>query len=220
MVAFLIDENIEWKRKMIHYLIIGSILGLSAGLAPGPLLTLVVSETLLHDVKAGVKVALAPLVTDLPIIILSLFILSRLSGFHNILGVISIGGGVLVLTMGIQGIKATGLKVDLKTVKPRSLVKGALVNILSPHPYLFWISVGAPTMTRAKDQHILVAAIFVISFYFLLIGSKIFLAILVGKSKKFLQGRAYIYTTKLLGLALCVLAFFLFREGLVLLNIF
>ncbi len=219
MVIFLNEENVEWKLKMIHYLIVGSILGLSAGLAPGPLLTLVISETLLHDIKAGIKVALAPLVTDLPIVILSVFILSRLSGFHSILGVISIVGGLLVLTMGIGGLKATGLKVDIKKAKPRSLAKGILVNLLSPHPYLFWLSVGAPTMTRAYNQHILVAALFIVGFYFLLIGSKIVLAVLVGKSKKFLQGRVYIYTMKLLGLALCVLSFFLFKEGLVLLKI-
>ncbi|MBT4876955.1 MAG: LysE family translocator, partial [Desulfobacula sp.] len=46
---------------MIHYLTIGMVLGLSAGLAPGPLLTLVISETLLHDIRAGIKVAMAPL---------------------------------------------------------------------------------------------------------------------------------------------------------------
>jgi len=73
-----------------HYLTIGTILGLSAGLAPGPLLALVISETILHDIRAGIKVALAPLVTDLPIIVLTIFILSRLSGFHGILGVISL----------------------------------------------------------------------------------------------------------------------------------
>ncbi|MBU8848872.1 MAG: LysE family transporter, partial [Desulfobacterales bacterium] len=137
---------------MIHYLTIGTILGLSAGLAPGPLLTLVVSETILHDIRAGIKVALAPLVTDLPIIVLTVFILSRLSGFHGILGVISLVGGLVVLVMGIQGIKARGLDLDIQKTRPRSLTKGILVNMLSPHPYLFWLSVGAPTMTRANDQ--------------------------------------------------------------------
>jgi len=60
---------------MLNFLGIGLILGLSAGFAPGPLLTLVISETLQHDLKAGVKVALAPIITDLPIIIFTLFIL-------------------------------------------------------------------------------------------------------------------------------------------------
>ena len=48
--------------EMIDFLTIGAALGLSAGLAPGPLLTLVISETLQHGVKSGVKVALAPVI--------------------------------------------------------------------------------------------------------------------------------------------------------------
>ncbi len=206
-------------NEMIHYVTIGTVLGLSAGLAPGPLLTLVISETIMHDIRAGIKVALAPLVTDLPIIVLTVFILSRLSGFHDILGVISLVGGLLVLVMGIQGIKTKGVDIDIQKTGSRSLAKGILVNILSPHPYLFWLSVGAPTMTRAKDLHVFAAAAFVISFYFLLVGSKVLLAVLVGKSKTFLKGRVYIYTMKFLGLALCVLAAFLFKDGLSLLKI-
>ena len=50
------------KTKMINFLTIGTILGLSAGFAPGPLLALVISETLQHDIKSGVKVALAPII--------------------------------------------------------------------------------------------------------------------------------------------------------------
>ena len=80
---------------MIHFLAIGTMLGLSAGFAPGPLLTLVISETLQHDIKSGVKVALAPIITDLPIIIFTLLILAKLTNFHNILGIISLIGGFL-----------------------------------------------------------------------------------------------------------------------------
>ena len=86
--------------EMTHYLTMGIVLGLSAGFAPGPLLTLVIAETLQHDIKAGFKVAIAPVITDLPIIILTLVVLSKLSNFHSILGVISIIGGFFVLFMG------------------------------------------------------------------------------------------------------------------------
>jgi len=207
------------EEEMIHYLSMGIVLGLSAGLAPGPLLTLVISETLEHDIRAGIRVALAPLVTDPPIILLTLFVLSRLSNFHGILGVISLIGGVLVMVMGIQGLKARGLEIDLHRTRPRSLAKGILVNILSPHPYLFWLSVGSPIMTKANHHHFFWAAGFVISFYVLLVGAKITLATLVGKSKSFLKGRIYIYTMKFLGLALCALALFLFKDGVRLLGI-
>ena len=202
---------------MINFLTIGTILGLSAGFAPGPLLTLVISETLQHDIQSGVKVALAPIITDLPIIILTLFILAKLSNFHSILGIISLIGGFFILFMGYESIRTKGVELNLKETKPKSLTKGILANALNPHPYLFWFSVGAPTMIKAIRQNIIAPLAFIGSFYALLVGSKILLAILVGKSKSFLVGNVYIYTMRFLGLVLCVLAFVLFRDGLKLL---
>jgi threonine/homoserine/homoserine lactone efflux protein len=204
---------------MINFLTIGTLLGFSAGFAPGPLLTLVISETLQHDIKSGVKVALAPIITDLPIIVLTLFILTKLSNFHNILGIISLTGGFVILLMGYESIRTKGVELNLKEAKPKSLTKGILVNALNPHPYLFWVSVGAPTMTKAMHQSIIAASAFICSFYVLLVGSKVVLAILVGQSKNFLAGKVYIYIMRFLGLALGVLAFFLFRDGLKLLGI-
>ncbi len=204
---------------MIHYLTIGTVLGLSAGFAPGPLLTLVISETLQHDIKSGVKVALAPIITDLPIIILTLFVLSKLSNFHNILGLISLTGGLFILFMGYKSLRTKGVKINLDGIKPKSLIKGVLANALSPHPYLFWLTVGAPTMTKAMMQNISAPLAFIISFYTFLVGSKIVLAILIGKSKSLLSGKMYIFTMRFLGLVLCVLAIVLFRDGLKLLEI-
>jgi threonine/homoserine/homoserine lactone efflux protein len=204
---------------MINFLTIGIILGLSAGFAPGPLLTLVISETLQHDIKSDVKVALAPIITDLPIIILTLFILAKLSNFHNILGIISLTGGLFILFMGYESIRTKGVELNLQEAKPQSLKKGILANALNPHPYLFWFSVGAPTMTKAMSLNIVAPLAFISSFYALLVGSKILLAILVGKSKSFLGGNVYIYTMRFLGLILCILAFALFRDGIKLLGI-
>jgi threonine/homoserine/homoserine lactone efflux protein len=44
----------------------GAALGLSAGVTPGPLLALVIAQTLTHGPREGGKVALAPLLTDAP----------------------------------------------------------------------------------------------------------------------------------------------------------
>ena len=63
------------------FLSAGLLLGLSGGLAPGPLLTLVASETLRHGARAGISVALAPLLTDAPIILATLWLLTRI--FHK-----------------------------------------------------------------------------------------------------------------------------------------
>jgi threonine/homoserine/homoserine lactone efflux protein len=95
-----------------------------------------------------------------------------------------------------------------------------LVNALSPHPYLFWLSVGGPATIKAMDTNLATAISFILSFYVLLVGSKIVLAILVGKSRSFLQGNKFILTMRLLGVLLIILAGFLLRDGLHLLGIF
>ena len=204
---------------MTDFITTGIVLGLSAGLAPGPLLTLVISETLRHDIRAGVRVAVSPIFTDLPIIILTLAVLSQLSGFHNILGIISLIGGCVILFMGYESMNPKSSESDLSETEPKSLAKGILANALSPHPYLFWFSVGGPIINRAMNLNMTAPFAFIASFYILLIGSKILLAVLVGKSKSFLNGSLYLYSMRLLGLALCILALLLFRDGLKLLEI-
>ena len=204
---------------MIHFLTLGVILGLSAGFAPGPLLTLVISETLQHGIKSGIKIAIAPFITDFPIIILTLFILTKLSNFHNILGLISLAGGLFILFMGYETIRSKGDELELHKAKSNSLTKGILVNALSPHPYLFWLSVGAPTMTKALSVSNAAFLAFIGGFYIFLVGSKIVLAILVGKSRSFLQGNIYKYIIRSLGAALFALAFILFYDGLKLLGV-
>lgn len=200
---------------MIHYLSLGLFLGLSAGFSPGPLTTLVVSETLMHDIKAGIKVAMAPLITDLPIIVLSVFILSKLAGFQTILGGISFVGGVVLMVMGYNSLKLKKEALVMDPEKTRSLSKGIAVNFLSPHPYLFWLSVGAPLISKAENEtgHAS-AGMFLIGFYLMLIGAKVFLAVLSGRFKTFLKGDVYIFMMRFLGLLLCLLALFLFRDGL------
>lgn len=95
------------------------------------------------------KVALAPIITDLPIILITLAILVKVSGYHYVLGIISLSGGMFVLFTGYEAIRTQAVELVLPKEQPRSLQKGVLTNILSPHPYLFWISVGAPVLTRS-----------------------------------------------------------------------
>lgn len=204
---------------MLYYLSIGIILGLSAGFAPGPLLALVISETLKNDIKSGIKVALAPVITDLPIILGAVFVFSKLSNFHSILGIVSLIGGCFVVYMGYECLRTEGAQLDLQETKPKSLIKGILANVLSPHPYLFWLSVGAPLVAKALSIGTVMPLIFIGAFYVFLVGSKILLAVLVGKSKSFLSGDVYVYIMRLLGLVLFGLAVVLFIDGLELLGI-
>jgi len=199
---------------MIDTWLLGLVLGLSAGLAPGPLLAFVISQTLKYNVKEGLKVALAPLITDLPIILVTLFLLTKLSNFKMALGMISFLGGAFILYLSYESVQTKPLGVTDQETKAHSLKKGALVNALNPHPYLFWFSVGSPTMLKAQAESNLGAVAFVTTFYICLVGSKICLALVVGKSRAFLEGRMYVYTMRVLGVLLFLFALLLFRDGL------
>lgn len=198
----------------------GAVFGLTAGISPGPLLALVISETLRHNKTEGIKIAVAPLITDIPIVLLTIFILSKMLHSEIILGLISILGGIFIAYLGIDSIRSKGIEIDVQDLKLKSIRKGIIVNILSPHPYIFWLMVGAPITLKAYQVSPLAAFAFISAFYVLLIGSKISIALVVDRSRAFLKNKVFIWTLRILGLVLLVFAIILIKEGMTYFGIF
>jgi threonine/homoserine/homoserine lactone efflux protein len=198
----------------------GAVFGLTAGISPGPLLTLVISETLRHNKTEGVKIAVAPLITDIPIVLLTIFILSKMASSDIVLGLISILGGIFIAYLGYDSIRSKGIEIDVQNLKPKSIRKGIIVNILSPHPYIFWLMVGAPITVKAYQASPVAAFAFIIAFYVMLIGSKISIALIVDKSRAILKNKVFIWTLRILGLVLMIFAILLIKEGIRYLGLF
>ena len=98
--------------------------------------------------------------------------------------------------------------------QPRSWFKGVVTNLLNPHPWLFWLTVGAAILARALAQSWRVAATFLIGFYLLLVGSKVMVALLTGRYRDLLAGRTYRVVMRVLAVMLALFALLLFRDGL------
>lgn len=203
----------------IPFIISGIVFGLGGGLTPGPLMTLVITETLKHGTKEGLKVAMAPLITDLPVVLVSIFLLSKLSEINIIIGIISLVGAVFLVYLGYESFTFKGVEIDTSYFKPQSLKKGVIANIFNPAPILFWISVGAPTVLKGYEVSLMAAIYFVFFMYFFLVGSKLLTAMLVGKSRQFLKSRNYMLIIKILGVVLFVFAFVFLKDGLEFLNL-
>lgn len=203
---------------MLSTLSAGILLGFWAGISPGPLLTLVVTQTITYGIKEGMKVALAPLATDVPIVIVSLLILSHLTDFKPLLGAITIIGAIYVFYLAYESITTRPVLPAVEKTAAHSLRKGTLVNFLSPHPYLFWISVGGPLALKFSRQGLARPAFFILGFYLLLVGSKLAMAYLVGQSRRFLSGRAYGLVMRALGCVLVVFALILLKDGIIFLG--
>ncbi len=200
--------------ETIEYFIIGATLGLVAGITPGPLLTLIITETMKYNRKEGIKISLAPLLSDLPIVILSLFILTKMSNYDNILGVISILGAIFLLYMAYDTIKIKSSELTSSSSTKHSFRKGVITNILSPHVYVFWILVGAPITLKAYKIDVISAVLFVLGFYLFLTGSKIAVAVISEKTKSIFSNNTYLKLIKILGIILIVFAIILFKDGL------
>lgn len=204
---------------MTEFLLIGILLGASAGMAPGPLLALVISEALTAGFTAGIAIALTPLITDAPIVILSLALNAGLARFGPVLGGISLVGAIFVFYLGISQLRRPGNAMELSSLSQgrfqlKTFHKGLLANALSPHPWLFWFTVGGPIMIRATEQHWLHGVGFMVGFYGLLVGSKILVAALVARSRSLMTHRIHGIVMRILGVFLCILGAFLLRESL------
>ena len=200
------------------FAVAGLSLGISAGISPGPLFAMVIAQTLRYGLGEGLKTAISPLLTDIPIIFLSVALLAEMSGYHQLLGLISLAGGLFLLHMAHASFRPGNIETPSAATAMGSLLKGALVNALSPHPYLFWIMVGGPIILNAQTQGWLSVLSFVTGFYLALIGSKISLALLVNRSRSFLQGNAYHVLMKIMGTVLLLFALLLLKEGVRLLT--
>ncbi|WP_407356903.1 LysE family translocator [Methanolobus sp. WCC5] len=202
---------------IIEFLLSGIFLGLAAGISPGPLLALTVSQTLQHGPGEGIKVALSPLLTDFFIVSSVLLVLVNFESQGFALAIISLAGAAYLIHLGIGSFRIKNDDIDLRTGDRNSLRKGILANFLSPHPYLFWITIGAPILFSAIETDMRAAGLFIAGFYTLLVGSKVLVAIIVGRSRSFLSSGYYLCTIRAMGLVYIVFALFFIGEGMELL---
>ncbi|MGC9344945.1 MAG: LysE family translocator, partial [Bacteroidales bacterium] len=131
-----------------------------------------------------------------------------------VLHYISVAGGIYLLYLAYKTITVKDFHADGGERTDNSLVKGIIVNFLSPHPYLFWITVGSPYVIKAWEVSLYAVIYFVLGFYLFLIGSKMIIALLAEHSKAFLNQKVMIWILRILGAALFVFALILLREGM------
>ena len=147
--------------------------GLSAAVIPGPLIAYIVNTTLTNGWRKGLLVVLAPLISDVPIIILMTFILGQLPS--EVLKVIQMGGGVLLLSIAWGAWKQNRSQSDMRMAEEpadvprlsgrRVFITGVMMNFLSPGPYLFRASVTGPLLLAALDISLGHALVFLGAFY-------------------------------------------------------
>jgi threonine/homoserine/homoserine lactone efflux protein len=157
-------------ESVIGQLLQGITLGFTATATPGPFQAFLLNNTILHGKKKALPLCLAPLISDPPIIVLMLCILTHMpQGFLRFIQII---GGLFLLYLAKGTISAVwkGNGRNSAPAQPRNFQQAIVMNLLSPGPYIFWGTITGPMFLKALSRSVFHAICFIGGFYATLIG--------------------------------------------------
>jgi threonine/homoserine/homoserine lactone efflux protein len=164
----------------------GAALGFAAAITPGTFQTFLISESLSGGFRRSAPIAFAPLISDIPIIIISLLLLNQLPAYF--LRLVSLAGGLFALYLAwrLWSSWRGGTEIQLDDEGPQkgSLRRGVIANFLTPGPYLFWTLVSGPILLEAGRQSIALGAAFLIGFYGIMIAGLLGIALLIAQARR------------------------------------
>ncbi len=197
--------------KILEYCLFGFSTGFISGISPGPLLALAISETLKGNIRNGIFVALSPIFSDIPVLLLSIWLLNKIEGFGSILSYISVAGGLILIYLGLQNLKVKPKHISVQTDIKHSFLKAILINFLSPYTYLFWFFIGASILRKAEFS---LGLAFILSYFLGIFYSMLIIVFFTEKVKTFFESRLYTLIIKAIGFIFIGFGLFLVRNGI------
>lgn len=159
---------------------------MAAAIQPGPFQAFLLARTVENGWKRTLPAAFAPLLSDLPIILLVLFVLNNLPDY--ILLLLKIAGGLLLLYLGIDAFRRSKRQTpeifSEKARKTHTLFEAALINLLNPNPYLSWALIMGPLLLEAWRQEPSYGIALLVSFYAALVLSMMLVILLFGMTSR------------------------------------
>lgn len=164
------------------YVLQGIGYGFAAAVQPGPFQTYLISQTLTRGWKQTLPAALAPLLSDGPIIALCLLVLSQVPLWFQ--RVLYLAGGLFILYLAYGAYKAwKNFDSNLPTVETgtqQSVLKAALMNALSPGPYIYWSLVTGPILLKGWRETPANGIGFLAGFYLMIVSSLVAIILVFG----------------------------------------
>ncbi|HTP03093.1 MAG TPA: LysE family transporter [Anaerolineales bacterium] len=167
---------------MLSYLLLGSGFAAAAVIQPGPLQAYLFSSITQRGWRRTLPAALSPLLSDGPIVLTVLLVLTRLPDAAARL--LQAAGGLLLLYFAWSSYRQWRRGPVTRTAEdgraPRSLLEACGVNLLNPNPWLGWTLVMGPAFLAAWQASPARGVVFLISFYAVMTCGTALLILLLG----------------------------------------
>lgn len=158
---------------MLVYVIQGIGYGFTAAVQPGPFQTYVIAQTLNRGWRRTWPAAFAPLVSDGPIIVLVLLVLSQVPDWLQ--RFLYIASGLFILYLAANALRGwrnfDATHVVSAEPGQQSLFRAAIMNALSPGPYIYWSLVTGPILLTGWREAPANGIGFLVGFYVAIIAS-------------------------------------------------
>lgn len=171
---------------MTSYILLGMTFAFAAGVQPGPLQSYLIAQTIEKGWRRTLPASFSPMISDGPILLLVLSILSAVPDSFIIF--LRIAGGLFLLYLSMNAFKSwqqynpdTVIESDSGQ---KTLMSAVVVNILNPNPYLGWSLVMGPLFLEAWDKSAGAGIAMLIAFYSTLVVTLAGTIILFGFARK------------------------------------
>lgn len=158
--------------------------GFAAAVQPGQLQAYLVSRAIAHGWRRTLPAVLAPLLSDVPVILLVVLLLTRVPPlFLNVLRVV---GGVFLLYLAYGALRASRGEAGTAAspaAAHRTFLEAVLINLLNPSPYLGWALVLGPLLLQSWASSAASGIAVLAAFYLSLIAGSSAIVILFAQAR-------------------------------------
>ncbi|HEY3313455.1 MAG TPA: LysE family transporter [Anaerolineales bacterium] len=188
------------------FLLQGLGLGFAAVVQPGPFMAYLINQTLTRGFRKSWLAAFAPLVSDGPIILLALLVLSQMPAWLQ--RSLNLASGTFILYLAWRAYRQWRNYISPEQAvipaRQQNILQAVLINIINPMPYIYWSLVTGPILLAGWREGPAQALAFLGGFYGMLTCGLLGILALFGAARN-LGSR---FSRALLGLSVLALGGF------------
>ncbi len=171
---------------MAAYLILGMTYAFASAVQPGPFSAYLISQALAHGWRRTLPAAFAPLISDGPVILVALLVLTQIPAW--LVPGLRLAGGLFLLYLAF-GAWRTWRTYDAQAAPngPAAqlpVLKAATVNLLNPGPYLGWSLVMGPLLLKGWREAPANGIVLLAGFYGVMVLSLMGIIILFATARR------------------------------------